>query len=155
MVCLASMGIWVSWVISVLKISPWNKRIHPLMLWTDIISHLNNIFMIYTLSSIFLILFPTSSSLSLHRSNRPPLYTPAYTYTHIADAHSQPSDRRLTSHRTSHRIQHEAVDTICHAQDQHGSTAIECIAGSHQVPAWLQRILLRRLISRVLGQRRK
>ena len=55
----------------------------------------------------------------------------------------------------SHRVQHEAVDSIRHGQDQHSGTAIERIASSHQVPAWLQSVLLRRVIFRNLGQERK
>ena len=38
----------------------------------------------------------------------------------------------------THRIEHEAVDTVASRQNDHGGTTVERVASRHQVPARLQ-----------------
>lgn len=124
----------------------------PLVLWSIIlphyciISHLSHLLMTYTwflhllqplaysISGLLWVSFPTS------------MYPP-HPSTQVNRPLQTVTSRTPKLPQVSHRVQHEAVDAIHHGQDQHSGTAVQGIASSYQVPAGLQSILLRRLIS--------
>lgn len=58
--------------------------------------------------------------------------------------------RRNAIENNTDRVEHEAVDPLAGGDHHHGGAAVEGVAGRHQGPAGLQRVLLTRLIVRVL-----